>query len=295
VQWLILGYDALGNLTSRADYVNNVTESFVNDQLNRLTSATISTPFSSVKNFTYDRLGNLVTKSDVGNYTYPAPGQLQPHAVMNITSTGMINTTFTYDNNGNQLTGNGRTTNWTSYNNPSRISQGANNWISFLDGPDHQRFQQVSSSGMTTLYFKSFGVHAEYIVGSNTWNEYLTVGNVMVGVRYLNATTEALTTRYFHADQLGSISAITDENGHVVLPQFPSAARRRASGGVSPMIRIFSDRSSTVPALRCAALVRRAARCCPGTRCADRSARGRASRSPSSIRTGRRRRAHCRR
>jgi hypothetical protein len=27
-------------------------------------------PFgSSVKNFTYDRLGNLVTKSDVGTYT----------------------------------------------------------------------------------------------------------------------------------------------------------------------------------------------------------------------------------
>ena len=216
VQWLLLGYDALGNLTSRADYVNNVTESFVNDQLNRLTSATISTPFSSVKNFTYDRLGNLVTKSDVGNYTYPTSGptSVQPHAVTNISSTGMINTTFHYDPNGNQISGNGRTATWTSYNKPASISQGAQS-ISFLDGPDHQRFQQVTPQG-TTLYFNSFGVHAEYVVGSNTWNEYLTVGNVMVGVRFLNATTEALSTRYFHADQLGSISAITDENGNVV-------------------------------------------------------------------------------
>jgi RHS repeat-associated protein len=232
VQWLILGYDALGNLTSRADYDTNVTESFVYDGLNRLTQATISTPFSSVKNFTYDRLGNLTMKSDVGNYAYPAPGQAQPHAVMNITSTGMINTTFTYDNNGNQLTGNGRTTYWTSYNKPSRIAQGANNWISFLDGPDHQRFQQVSSTGATTLYFDSFGVHAEYVVNTNTWNEYLTVGNVMVGVRFLNETTEMLTTRYFHADHLGSISAITKEDGSIAerLSYDPWGKRRNING-----------------------------------------------------------------
>ena len=37
----------------------------------------------------------------------------------------------------------------------------------------------------------------------------------MVGQRFLNATAEALTTRYFHTDHLGSISAITDENGNV--------------------------------------------------------------------------------
>jgi len=132
---------------------------------------------------------------------------VQPHAVMSIRG-GTISATFTYDPNGNQISGNGRTATWTSYNKPASITQSSST-ISFLDGPDHQRFQQVSSSGVTTLYFNSFGVHAEYVVGSNTWNEYLTVGNVMVGVRFLNGTTETLTTRYFHADQLGSISAIT--------------------------------------------------------------------------------------
>jgi uncharacterized protein RhaS with RHS repeats len=73
---------------------------------------------------------------------------------------------------------------------------------------------------------------AECVVGSNTWNEYLTVGNVMVGVRFLNATTEALTTRYFHADQLGSISAITDESGHVVqYPSYDPWGKRRNTNG----------------------------------------------------------------
>jgi uncharacterized protein RhaS with RHS repeats len=37
----------------------------------------------------------------------------------------------------------------------------------------------------------------------------------MVGESFLYLTTEALSTRYFHADHLGSISAITDENGNV--------------------------------------------------------------------------------
>jgi hypothetical protein len=38
----------------------------------------------------------------------------------------------------------------------------------------------------TTLYFDGFGAHAELVTGSSyQWNEYLTVGNVMVGERFL--------------------------------------------------------------------------------------------------------------
>lgn len=85
----------------------------------------------------------------------------------------------------------GRTTTWSSYNKPSTITQGATT-ISFLDDPKHQRFQQITPQG-TTLYFDSFGVHAEYVAGSNTWNEYLPVGNAMVGVRFLAVSTETLT------------------------------------------------------------------------------------------------------
>jgi RHS repeat-associated protein len=64
----------------------------------------------------------------------------------------------------------------------------------------------------------------------------------MVGVRFLNATTEALSTRYFHADQLGSISAITDENGNVVqyLSYDPWGKRRFANGTDDPTDSITS-------------------------------------------------------
>jgi hypothetical protein len=52
----------------------------------------------------------------VGNYTYHAA---KKHAVAS-TSNGW---SFTYDANGNMLTGRGQTLTWTSYNYPSSISQ----------------------------------------------------------------------------------------------------------------------------------------------------------------------------
>src|SRR5580693_2418141 len=211
VQNLFYTYDALGNLLSRVDSNNNLSESVTYDALNRMTSATIASNIAPVKNFTYDAVGNLLTKSDVGTYTYGS-GSSHPHAVMSVSVNGVVSTTFTYDPNGNQLTGNGHTAMWTSYNKPASITQGSTT-ISFLDDPEHQRFQQVTAQG-TTLYFDGFGAHEELVLGSSyKWNDYLTVGNVMVGLRVLNLGTA--TIRYFHTDHLGSISVITDQTGIV--------------------------------------------------------------------------------
>ena len=238
MQNLSYTYDSLGNLLTRADSNENLSESVTYDALNRMISATIASNIAPVKNFTYDALGNLTGKSDVGSYTYPAAGSSHPHAVMSI-SGGVISTTFTYDPNGNQLTGNGRTIIWTSYNKPSSISRAAQT-ISFLDDPEHQRFQQVTAQG-TTLYFDGFGAHAEWIPSSGKWNEYLTVGNVMVGVRFVvNGTA---TTRYFHTDHLGSISVITDQSGNVLerLSYDAWGKRRFANGADDPSGSITSQ------------------------------------------------------
>jgi len=215
VQDLTFTYDPLGNLTSRTDGNENFTESFQYDPLNRLTQASINTNVYQTKTFSYDAVGDLLSKSDVGNYTYPTPGWglPQPHAVTSV-SGGTINTTFTYDANGNQLSGNGRSVTWRSYNKPASITQGTRA-ISFLDGPDHQRFMQTAPEG-NTLYFDCFGVHAELTPGNN-WNDYFAVGNVLVGQRVTNAATETVTASYFfHTDHLGSISVITDQYGSVV-------------------------------------------------------------------------------
>jgi hypothetical protein len=106
-------------LLSRADANTNLSETSSYDALNRLTSATLAlSPTPLVKSFSYNVLGNLTSKSDVGTYTYPAAGAPQPHAVMSV-SGGSISATFSYDPNGNQTAGLGRTIGYTSSNLPA--------------------------------------------------------------------------------------------------------------------------------------------------------------------------------
>jgi RHS repeat-associated protein len=64
----------------------------------------------------------------------------------------------------------------------------------------------------TTLYFDAFGVHEEMF--GTSWYDYVSAGGAMLGMRVLSGST--VTTRYFHADNLGSIAVITDETGNVV-------------------------------------------------------------------------------
>jgi RHS repeat-associated protein len=223
-------YDAIGNVLSRGDGNTELSEIFVYDQLNRLTSATVAGNVAPAKSFSYDPIGNLLLKSDVGTYTYPAAGEVRPHAVTSI-SGATIATTFSYDANGNQTSGLGRTLTWTSYNKPASITQGAKT-ISFLDDMDHQRFQQTEPAG-TTTYLDGFGVHVELFTAATTqWNEFLSVGGAMVGVRFNNVTSATVSTRYFNFDHLGSVAVITDETGAVLerLSYDAWGKRRFASG-----------------------------------------------------------------
>src|ERR1043166_5091160 len=212
-------YDGIGNPLSRADGNSNISETFAYDTLNRLTSATVNlSPTPLVKNFTYDSIGNLLTKSDVGSYSYPAPGQPRPHAVLSVAG-DTVSATFSYDANGNQTgaTGIGRTTTYNAANKTKTIPQGTTS-LTFFDNVDHQRFQQVAVTGATTAtttYLDAFGVHAEptsYSNGTWQWNHYLMVSVSMVGMRIWRSDGSN-SARYFRQDHLGSIAVITNETG----------------------------------------------------------------------------------
>jgi YD repeat-containing protein len=85
VQNFAYTYDTLGRLASRSDGNAAIAETFGYDALSRLTSATVNlTPTPLAKTFAYDAIGNLTAKSDVGTYSYPAPGGVRPHAVSSI-------------------------------------------------------------------------------------------------------------------------------------------------------------------------------------------------------------------
>ena len=158
---------------------------------NRLASATVSANIAPVKTFTYDAIGNLLSKSDVGTYTYPLAGSALPHAVSVVN--GTINSTFTYDPNGNQTAGLGRSISYTSYNKPSSITQGSAT-LFFSHDIDHQRFKQQAPEG-TTLYFDAFGVHAErFSSGTSQWYDYVSAGGAMLGVRVLHSDLSVTTS-----------------------------------------------------------------------------------------------------
>ncbi len=63
---------SLGNPLSRFDANTNMSEAFAYDGLSRLTSATVNlTPTPLAKTFSFSTIGNLLSKSDVGAYSYP--------------------------------------------------------------------------------------------------------------------------------------------------------------------------------------------------------------------------------
>ncbi len=158
-------YDLLGKLLTRSDANTSLAESFEYDTLNRLTKSTVSlTPTPLVKTFAYNAIGNITCKSDVGTYSYPAPGQPRPHGVTSITG-GMINTTFTYDPKGNMTAGNGLTVTYTSYNKTATITRGTTTSPSTHD-TDHQRYSQIGARRRPRSTSPAAGVFAERFAGT---------------------------------------------------------------------------------------------------------------------------------
>jgi RHS repeat-associated protein len=238
-------YNLLGNPLSRTDDTSNLSESFTYDPLNRLLTATVSTGVAPAKAYAYNSIGNMMSKSDAGTYTYAPPGSPLPHAVMSI-SGSTLSTTFAYDPLGNQTSGLGRNITWTSYNMPASITQGTNT-VSFQHDVDHQRIKQITAAG-TTRYINAFGVTAELFAagsGAARWNDYLSVGNARVGMRVTDLGTLAVSMRYFHTDHLGSVAVITNESA-VVLERLSYDAwgkRRYANGADDPTGVITSQTS----------------------------------------------------
>jgi RHS repeat-associated protein len=240
VQDFGFGYDLIGNLTSRIDTNTGLSETLTYDSLNRLKTATVG--LNVAKTFTYDTIGNIVSKSDVGTYTYPAPGQAFPHAVSSIAGS-VINTSFTYDANGNLIGGNGLTYAYASFNKPTQITRGTTT-VSFDHDPEHQRFKQIAP-GKTTLYLTAGGIMTEKVTGTGgaiTWNNYLFVAGKMVGMRVERSSGE-IDTRYFHRDHLGSVAIITNETGAVVerLSYDAWGKRRQPNGQDDPAGSVTSE------------------------------------------------------
>ncbi len=203
-------YDAYQNVTLRDDLVNDIRETFNYDSLDRLTSTQVTsslyqgTDFNNTQSLTYNGLGNITDKSDVGGYSYGT----RPHAVTQAGSNS-----YSYDANGNMTSGDGRTIQWSSFNKPTQIIRNGRS-ATFSYGPDRARYKKVNHKGDTTLYLGLY----ERTTRSNSNVEqkhYIYAAGQLVAEHILS-TSEGTQTRYLHKDALGSIDMVTDAYANVV-------------------------------------------------------------------------------
>lgn len=209
-------FDAIGNLTTRSQYFGStsLTESFTYDSLNRLISATPLGGTSVAVH--YYPSGNIYIRTDVGTYDYTGCGGT--HRVCYV---GFSN--FSYDANGNMLSGNGRSLTWTSANYPLTITKGTST-EQFLYTPERERVRRISVENgqtTTTVYLNpriDLGNTFEKTyapVGTVTYTHHVYAGGQVVG-SVNTGPAIAAKTHYFHVDHLGSLTAVTDASGTVV-------------------------------------------------------------------------------
>ncbi|MEM7172319.1 MAG: RHS repeat-associated core domain-containing protein, partial [Pseudomonadota bacterium] len=218
VQDLAYEFDFLGNLVKRRDLNLDRKEQFLYDGLNRLTEnkLKVNSTGSTLETttYSYDAVGNILSKSDVGAYLYGA-GNAGPNAV---TTAG--NNTYTYDNNGSMVAGAGRAITWSSYNKPTIITDTTtNDSVSFVYGHDRARLKQVITQGtsLTTIRYIGGRFERHDLPGGNVEERHYIAAGATVAMHVITDDGASTSTKdsYFHKDHLGSIDTVTDSAGAV--------------------------------------------------------------------------------
>ncbi|OZG72357.1 hypothetical protein BTA51_16640 [Hahella sp. CCB-MM4] len=205
-------YDDYQNVALREDLANDIREIFTYDRIDRLTSTQVSSgryttdDLNQTQTLSYDSLGNITYKSDVGDYSYG--NNAGPHAV---TTAGA--NTYVYDANGNMTSGNGRTIQWSSFNKPVLMTQEGRS-AAFSYGPGRARYKKVNHKGDTTLYVG--GLYELLSKGSATEEKHYIYAGGQLVAEHIVSSSNGVQTRYLHKDALGSIDLVTDAFANVV-------------------------------------------------------------------------------
>ncbi|MGK3966026.1 RHS repeat-associated core domain-containing protein [Sorangium sp. So ce118] len=211
-QDLDYGYDARLSLTRRTDALQpqHRSERFRYDPLERLTCAYFGDVESATApcalRYDHDPNGNLTFTSDAGTLSYDDP--LHPHAV-----TGAGADSFAYDAVGNQIARPGGVrVSYTPFDLPATIMRGASA-VSFAYDGDQQRIRKTTPDE-ETLYFGDLYERVTDMATGAVEHRY----NVHSPERVVAIVTRGGAepgTRYVHVDHLGSVDALTGEDGEV--------------------------------------------------------------------------------
>lgn len=231
------GFDKIGNVTSRNDHISARNEVFgyaegaSNNLLNRMTTYTVNG--TQAKSYGYDELGNLKSKSDMGNdYRYGA-GAAGVHAVTSIWNSGTQKRSFSYDLGGNLTnntdllnSANNRSIQYAAFEKPVFISKGSSNpsQITFRYGSSRERYRRIDNlyEGATpiqveTTYMGAYEkvVHTGGAMDGKTEHKYY-LGGVALKIDTETASQTTSKLQFLHKDHLGSVVAISDENGQAI-------------------------------------------------------------------------------
>jgi RHS repeat-associated protein len=203
---IVYTYDELDNVTQKQDNKQNITASYTYDSLNRINSATIqSQRTTDTINYTYDKAGNILSKSDVGAYTYDNAHQ--------VTAAG--SNSYTYDANGNVIQKNETEITYSSFNKPTQIKSPTHT-TRFFYGPDRARYKKTL--GEDTTYYSGKLFEKEIKGTKIRYKNFIYAGTQVVAIDIEEDDGAILipTTHYLHYDSLGSVDTITNESGEVI-------------------------------------------------------------------------------
>ncbi|MDE1243289.1 RHS repeat domain-containing protein [Vibrio aestuarianus] len=177
--------------------------------------------FAGPFTYQYDKLGNLMYKTGIGDYVY-SNQQAGPHAV---TKANGLN--YQYDDNGNMLRAwadgsqhNERELEWSEFNKPTKITRNGKT-VEFFYDANHNRYLKKNSDGIETFYF---GKSYERVTDTNTGivqhKHFVYADGKLIAlntqVKDADNKLKDKQVRYLHYDALNSVDMITDGYGLVV-------------------------------------------------------------------------------
>jgi RHS repeat-associated protein len=205
-------------------------EFYAYDDLQRLTSesrfyAGFSANGSLGESYSYDKVGDILTKSDFGNYTYGSStadrsktdSHAGPHAVESVAG-GAFPWQYTYDMNGNMTSDGQRNVTYDDQDRPVQITLGNVTTI-FRYTPDGDRYLQRTintfdaSANHTVYYVDKVYERIDHDTAPSEETTYCGKSTVIEQRSTLTAPFFTRDVRYLHLDRLGSTEAVTAASG----------------------------------------------------------------------------------
>jgi RHS repeat-associated protein len=197
------GYSTASNLTSWLGSSGN--RSFNYDNADRLISVL---KMGANESYGYDAVGNRTSSHLSSSYTYQPFNKL----------TSTTSATYTYDNNGDQLTkadGSGtRTLTWDPEDRLKQVTLPGGLTTTYNYDALGRRIQRTTSTGADERYvYDRQDVVADLNSSSTVTTSYINGPGIDDHLRQTNTTTGV---SYFLTDHLGTTAALTDSSGNVV-------------------------------------------------------------------------------